>query len=105
MNARQKAKRYKKLYENETRKFQQPLPLQVHNFNTQIIKAQTYVPYEMAYEMETNQKSEYMKIIKDKLARDIAKEIKDIMEINVFDCPTNNFYVIYGKVRIVTRIY
>ena len=43
MNSRQKAKRYKKLYENLM--YNQTIPFQVHNYKTSTIKACTCVPY------------------------------------------------------------
>lgn len=99
MNARQKAKRYKKLYESMK---QQPLNIQVHNFKTSTIKACTCVPYEMVkYQPE----SEYMEVIKNKLAHEIAKEIREKMDISVDDYPPQCIYKVYGTVRVVTGVY
>lgn len=99
MNARQKAKHYKKLYESMQK---QPINLQVHNFKTNIIQACTCVPYEM---VRYQQESEYMEVIKNKLAREIAEELKETMDIVVDDYPPQCVYKVYGTVRVVTGVY
>ena len=98
MNARQKAKHYKKLYE---RMQKQPINLQVHNVNTNIIQACTLVPYEM---MKVIQESEDMELIKNKLAREIANGLKETMDIKIVDYPPQCIYKVYGTVRVVTGI-
>lgn len=100
MNARQKAKHYKKLYERMA--YNQPTNLQVHNFKTSIIKACKWVPYERA---EILQDSEYMEVIKNELAHDLAKELKKTMDIAVDDYPPMCVYKVYGTVRVVTGVY
>ena len=99
MNARQKAKKYKKLYE---RMKLQPVNYQMLNFNTSIIKAYTCVPYEMA---EALQDSEYTEAIKSRLAYNLAKELKDKMDIQIDDYPPQCVYKVYGTVRVVTGVY
>lgn len=104
MNARQKAKRYKKLY--ESLKNQQTINYQVHNFKTHIIKAKTVVPYKTAYELTDNhQECEYMELIKNKLSHEIATELKERMNIDIIDYPPECVYVVYGTVRVIDSIY
>lgn len=103
MNARQKAKHYKKLYE---RLQQQQVKFQVQNLKTHIIKAKIKVPYKMAYELTDNQQeSEYMEVIKNKLSHEIAMELKERMNIDIIDYPPECVYKVYGSVRVVTGIY
>ena len=99
MNARQKAKRYKKLYENLQK---QPIQVQVHNFKTSIIKASKLVPYTMALNL---QKSEYREFIENELACELAKELKETMDIVVEDYPPQCVYKVHGTVRVVTGVY
>lgn len=98
MNARQKAKKYKKLYESMQK---QPLNVHVHNFQTSTIKACILLPYEMQkYQAE----SECMELIKNKLAHELAKELKEKMDIVVEDYPPQCVYKVYGTVRVVTGV-
>ena len=101
MNARQKAKHYKKLYE---RMQKQPVNFQVHNFKTSIIKSAVCLPYEMAKTLETSELGE-VDFIKSKLASDLAERIKEAMDITVVDYPPQCVYTVYGTVRVVTGIY
>lgn len=100
MNARQKAKRYKKLYESLIK--QQSVNFQIHNFSTSIIKASTIVSYEKA---EILQEKESIEVIKGELAQELAKELKEKMDISVDYYPESHIYKVYGTVRIVTGIY
>lgn len=101
MNARQKAKHYKKLYE---RSLQQPVTFQAHNFKTSIIKSAVFVPYEMAKTLETNNLGD-VEIIKTKLSRELAEGLKETMDITVIDYPPECVYKVCGSVRVVTGIY
>ena len=101
MNARQKAKHYKKLYE---RMQKQPVKFQVHNFKTSIIKSAVCVPYGLAKTLETSDLGE-VDFIKTKLASDLAKGLKETMDIKVVDYPQQCAYTVYGIVRVVTGIY
>ena len=101
MNARQKAKQYKKLYE---RMQKQPINLQVHNFKTSIIKSAVVVPYEKALTLETSELEE-VELIKTKLASELAEGIKETMDITVVDCPPECIYKVYGTIRVVTGVY
>ena len=101
MNARQKAKHYKKLYE---RMQKQPINLQVHNFKTSLIQTVVFVPYEMTLTLETNELEE-IEFIKTKLARELAEELKKTMDITVVDCQPECVYKVYGTVRVVTGVY
>lgn len=101
MNARQKAKHYKKLYE---RLQTQTVNFQVHNFKTSIIKSAVLVPYEMAKTLEISKIGE-VEVIKTKLARDLAEGLKETMDIIVEDYPQQCVYKVYGTVRVVTGIY
>lgn len=100
MNARQKAKHFKKLYERMA--YNQPTNLQVHNFNTSTILACTSVPYAM---VDALKDSEYTEAIKSQLAHELAKELKDKMNITVVDQPRQCIYRVYGTVRVITGIY
>lgn len=98
MNARQKAKKYKKLYESMQR---QPINVHVHSFQTSTIKACVSLPYEMQkYQAE----SEYMELIKNQLAHELAKELREKMDITVDDYPPQCAYKVYGTVRVVTGV-
>lgn len=101
MNLRQKAKKYKKLYE---RTKQQPVNFQVHNFKTSILKSAVFVPYEMTKTLETNELGE-VEVIKTKLARGLEEELKKTMDISVDYYPSEGVYKVYGTVRVVTGIY
>ena len=99
MNARQKAKKYKKLYESMQK---QPINLQVHNFKTSYIQACKLVPYEMALHL---QESECREIIENELVHQLSKEIKNIMDVEVQDYPEQCVYKVFGTVRVVTDVY
>ena len=99
MNARQKAKYYKKLYERTQK---QPINLQVHNFKTSYIQACKLLPYEMALKL---QESECREVIENELVRELSKEIKKIMDVEVQDYPEQCVYKVYGTVRVVTGVY
>lgn len=101
MNLRQKAKYYKKLYKIKQIK-EQPLNIQVHNFKTSYIQACKLIPYEMAFYL---QDSEYRETIENDLARDLAKELKNIMDVEVQDYPAQCLYKVFGTVRVVTGVY
>ena len=99
MNARQKAKHYKKLYE---RMQMQPVNFQVHNFKTSYVQACKLVPYEKAFYL---QDSDYIETIKNCLADELAKELKNIMDVEIQDYPAQCSYKVYGSVRVVTGLY
>lgn len=101
MNARQKAKHYKKMYER-TQAQKQLENLEVHNFKTNIIKAVTFIPYER---VKITQESEYIEVIKNELAHNLTKEIKELMDIEVVNYPEQSIYKVYGLIRVVTGIY
>lgn len=100
MNARQKAKHYKKLYERQLA--MQPTDLQVHNFKTDFIKVCTMIPYEKAKYYPLH---DYSETIKTNLAYELTKELINKMDIEVFDYPEQCAYKLYGSVRIVTGVY
>ena len=100
MNARQKAKRYKKLYEQTLAKT--PVHYQVQNFKTEFIKACTLLPYEV---VKYQNISDYEEIIKERLARDLSEELKKIMDIETIYYPEQSCYKVYGIIRVVTGVY
>lgn len=100
MNARQKAKHYKKLYERTLATT--PVPYRVHNFKTDFIKAYTVLPYEV---VKYQNIIDYEEIIKERLARNLAEEVKKIMDIETIDYPEQCCYKVYGSIRVVTGVY
>ena len=99
MNARQKAKHYKKLYEQTLATT--PIHYQVHNVQTDVIKTSTLIPYVM---VKNQQLSDYDEIFKQMLGRGLSEEIKKRMEIEVVDYPGMQCYKVYGIIRVVTGI-
>lgn len=99
MNARQKAKHYKKLYESTKLK---PINFQVHNFKTSYIQACKLIPYEMSSCLLD---SEYKETIEKNLAIELAKELKNLMDVEIQDYPAECLYKVCGTVRVVTGVY
>lgn len=97
MNARQKAKHYKKLYESTKLK---PINFQVHNFKTSYVQACKLVRHECYL-----QDSEYKDAIEKELSQELAKGLKNLMDIKVEYYPEDCLYKVYGTVRVFTGVY
>lgn len=99
MNARQKAKYYKKLYEQTLAKT--PVQFQVQRLKTDVIKTCTMVPYVMVKNQEL---SNYEEIFKEMVGLGLSDVIKNKMEIEVVDYPGMHCYKVYGCIRVVTSV-
>lgn len=92
MNARQKAKKYKKLY---YQLLNSPINFTVNTVKFHTVMTKRVIPEEVALPCLTDNN-----YVKETIARDMAKEIMPYVRIKTQYEPTTCSYVVAGMIRI-----
>lgn len=101
MNARQKAKRYKRMYKELLNKpFVPKITMEQHKVNTLRIKR--YYPEELII---LEDKDYVRGVIATDIAHDIAKNLDKYIDYEMGFEPHINRYYLYGEIKIVDRSY
>ena len=98
MNARQKAKKYKRMYEELLK---QPVEFKVEQYKIDTVRFERHYP--TALVMRNN--NEYFRhcIIKD-IAHSLAERLDKYVDCYTEFCPHTNEYRICGEIKIVDRL-
>ena len=95
MNARQKAKKYKRMYEELLRK---PVRFKMGRHKIDTLRFERFYPAALV----TQEYSDYLRevIVKD-IAQGIASSLDKYIVYNTKFCPNINKYRFYGEIKIV----
>lgn len=98
MNARQKAKKYKRMYEALLR---QPVQFKVEQHKIDTLRFIRFYPKELC----TPEKSSYLRevIVRD-IAQSLADSLDKYIEYDIEFCPHRNMYRVYGEIKVVDRL-
>lgn len=101
MNARQKAKKYKRMYEKLLR---QPVSFKVEQHKIDTVRFERFYPEALIDQGNTS----YLRKVLDKdIALAIASGIGDgkYVDLRTEFCPHINKYRVYGEIKVVNRLY
>lgn len=98
MNARQKAKKYKRMYE---KLLNQPVKFKVEQHKIDTLRFARVYPKALV----TKEYTSYLRdvIIKD-IALEIARSLNKYAEYHTEFCPHINMYRLYGEIKVVSRL-
>lgn len=97
MNARQKAKKYKRMYE---KLLKQPVKFKVDQHRIDTLKFELLYPEELIMRGNSNYLREV--IFRD-IAQNIANDLDKYVEYYTEFCPHINKYRFYGEIKVVSR--
>lgn len=95
MNARQKAKKYKRMYE---KLLNQPVKFNMEQSNIRTLKFERFYPKALVVDEYS---SYFRKVIAKDIAYDIASKLEKYIDYNIEFCPHVNSYRFSGKIKIV----
>lgn len=98
MNARQKAKKYKRMYEALLKS---PIEFEVKQYKIDTVKFERFYPAPVI----TPESSDfYREAITKDIARNLASELDKYINYNIEFCPHMNMYRFYGEIEVVNRL-
>ena len=98
MNARQKAKKYKRMYEALLKS---PIRFEVEQHKIDTLRFERFYPEALI----TQENSSYLRevIVKD-IAQGLASNLDKYIDYNTEFCPRINKYRFYGEIKVVDRL-
>lgn len=100
MNARQKAKKYKQMYEEL---LNQPIEFKVehHNHKIDTLRFEQFYPKALI----AQENSSYLReVIVRGIAQGLASSLDKYIDYNTEFCPHLNKYRVYGEIKVVDRL-
>lgn len=98
MNARQKAKKYKRMYEALLKS---PIRFKVEQHKIDTLRFERYYPEALV----TQENSSYMREVMVKnIAESLASSLDKYIDYNTEFCPHINKYCFYGEIKVVDRL-
>lgn len=99
MNARQKAKKYKRMYETLLR---QPIQFKVEQHKIDRLKFERYYPKGFI----TLEDKDYLRevMVRD-VTQSLAESLAQYIDYDVEFCPHRNMYRIVGEIKVVDKNY
>ena len=98
MNARQKAKKYKRMYEAL---LNQSVPFKVEQHKIDTLRVERFYPKALIIQENSNYLREV--IVKD-IAQDLASNLDKYMDYKTEFCPRINKYRFHGEIKVVDRL-
>lgn len=100
MNARQKAKKYKRMYEELLNRHQPKFKVEEHKID--ILKFEQYYPTKL---LATQKNNTYLRetIVKN-IAQDLASNLDEYVDYNMKFCSDINKYCFSGTIKVVDRV-
>lgn len=99
MNARQKAKKYKRMYEEL---LNSPVKFEMKQYKIDTLKFERFYPEGLIREVNSSYLREV--IVKD-VAQGLASNLGKYVNCKTEFCPHINKYRIYGEIKVVDRLY
>lgn len=99
MNARQKAKKYKCMYE---KLLYRPIRFKEEQYNIDTLKFRRFYPTEFLLSKENS--NYFREIMVRDIARDIATNLDKYVDYNTEFYPDMQEYCLYGEIKIVNRL-
>lgn len=97
MNARQKAKKYKRMYEELLK---QPVKFKVEQHKINTLRFERFYPEELI----ANENSSYLrKVIVEDIVQSLASNLDDYIDYYTEFCPHINKYRFYGEIKVISR--
>jgi len=97
MNARQKAKKYKRMYENLLKK---PVEIKVEQHKIDTVRCERYYHEVFITRMD---KGQLRSIITSDIAYCLANDIGKYIDYHIEFCPHINKYRLYGEIKVVAK--
>ena len=98
MNARQKAKKYKRMYEALLR---QPVLFKVEQHKIDTLRFERYYPKILA----TPEKRDYLReiVVRD-IAISLVESLDKYVDYDIEFCPHKNLYRVCGEIKVVNQL-